>query len=131
MSKTLLGIIQMDAFNALLAQLWALNNQMQNLENKTQASAQAAQAMPCEFCRNNYPWEQCPMQEEIENYTGDYNWNHCNLYSNTYSLGWRNHPNFRWGGNQAGGQKPQAQVQARPQVQAPLGLQANAQNILQ
>lgn len=87
MSKTLLGIIQMDAFNALLAQLWALSNQMQNLENKTQASAQAAQAMPCEFCRNNYPWEQCPMQEEIENYIGDYNWNHCNLYSNTYSLG--------------------------------------------
>ncbi|KAA3477104.1 Transposon Ty3-G Gag-Pol polyprotein [Gossypium australe] len=28
-------------------------------------------------------------------------------YSNTYNLGWRDHPNFKWGGNQGGGNETQ------------------------
>lgn len=47
--KAMLGVIQMDAFNALLEQLSALSKQMQHLANKTHASTQAKQVMSCDF----------------------------------------------------------------------------------
>ncbi|KAG8493081.1 hypothetical protein CXB51_010415 [Gossypium anomalum] len=46
------------------------------------------------------------IEEEQVNYMGN---NNCrsqnNPYSNTYNAGWRNHPNFSWGGQ--GNQRPQ------------------------
>lgn len=42
MRKVVLGVIQMDALNALSAQLLAQSKQLQNLKDKTQAGAQVA-----------------------------------------------------------------------------------------
>ena len=39
---------------------------------------------------------------EEANYLGNSNWGQNDPYSNTYNPGWRNHPNFSWGGQQKG-----------------------------
>ncbi|KAG8490839.1 hypothetical protein CXB51_014030 [Gossypium anomalum] len=45
-------------------------------------------------------------EEEQVNYIGNNNFiSQNNPYSNTYNAGWRNHPNFSWGGQ--GNQRPQ------------------------
>lgn len=104
------------------AQMVALNKQKKNLENKAQVHARAAKTLSCDFCRIDHQWEECPLKIEIANFIGKYNKNQNNNYSNTYNPRWRNHPNFRWGENQIGSQKPRAKTQA------PLGFQAQAQN---
>lgn len=108
----------MDGLNALSTYMAALSKQMQNLEHKTQANAQKAQALSCGFCGNNHSWEQCPLQAETTNFIGNFSKNHSNAYSNTYNPGWRNHPNFGWGGNQDGGQnfkcKPKYHLDSKP-----------------
>lgn len=124
--KNVPGVIQMDAFNALSAQLTTLSKLM--MENKTQASAQAAQVIPCDFCGSNHSWEQCLLQFETANFVGNYNRSQNNPYSNIYNPGWRNHPNFGWGGNQTGGQRPQAQAQTqnRPSLLSSLVVAASS-----
>ncbi|KAG8501564.1 hypothetical protein CXB51_003869 [Gossypium anomalum] len=47
-----------------------------------------------------------PTEEEQVNYMGNNNFrSQNNPYSNTYNVGWKNHPNFCWGGQQ--NQRPQ------------------------
>ena len=62
------GVLQMDAYNALSAQLTAINKLM--MENKSQPSAQAVQTLSCDFYGNSHSWEQCPLQSESANYLG-------------------------------------------------------------
>lgn len=49
----MIGVIQMDDFNALPAQIFALIEKKQNLETETWANAQATQVMSYDFCGNN------------------------------------------------------------------------------
>lgn len=51
--KNMIGVIQMDDFNALPAQIFALIEKKQNLETETWANAQATQVMSYDFCGNN------------------------------------------------------------------------------
>jgi hypothetical protein len=55
----------------------------------------------------------CPLSADQEqaNYVGQYLPKN-NPYSNTYNLGWRNHPNFLWSNNQ--GQQRNSQQAAQP-----------------
>lgn len=101
----------MDDFNALFTQMTTLNKQMQNIETKTHVHAKATQVLSCEFCRNDHSQEQCPLHTERVNFIGKYNKNQNNPHSNSYNLSWRNNLNFESGGNQARGQKLQAQAQ--------------------
>ena len=59
--------------------------------------------------------EQCPSNPESVNYIGNFNRGQNNPYSNSYNPGWRNHPNFSWGGNQG--------VSAGPRPSQPPGFQ--------
>ena len=68
----------------------------------------------------NWRWEahlmeQCPSNPESVNYIGNFNRGQNNPYSNSYNPGWRNHPNFSWGGNQG--------VPAGPRPSQPPGFQ--------
>ena len=59
----------------------------------------------CAICSHtNHTTECCPMSsftdQEHTNYVGNTFPKQNNPYSNTYNLGWRNHPNFSWGRNQ-------------------------------
>ncbi|RWR78511.1 putative serine/threonine-protein kinase PIX13 [Cinnamomum micranthum f. kanehirae] len=59
----------------------------------------------CAICSHtNHATECCPMSsftdQEHTNYVGNTFPKQNNPYSNTYNSGWRNHPNFSWGGNQ-------------------------------
>lgn len=48
---------------------------------------------------------ECPLQIEMTNFIVNYKRNQNDPYYNTYNIGRRNHPNFGWEGNQAGGKK--------------------------
>lgn len=45
----------------------------------------------CTYCEGAHLFEECSANHVFVNYMG--NNNHNNPYSNTYNLGWRNHPN--------------------------------------
>ncbi|KAG8498696.1 hypothetical protein CXB51_005123 [Gossypium anomalum] len=53
----------------------------------------------------DYPSFNPSTEEEQVHYMGNNSRPQNNLYSNTYNVGWRNHPNFSWGGQ--GNQRPQ------------------------
>lgn len=110
--KSTFGVLQMDAFNAISTQIVALSKQMRSLEVQSQANAQMEHVISYEFCGSEHFWDQCSLQVGSVNYIGNFNRSKNNLYSNTYNPGWRNHPNFGWGGNQYGWQKPETKPQA-------------------
>ncbi|KAH9734850.1 hypothetical protein KPL71_017531 [Citrus sinensis] len=51
----------------------------------------------CVYCEEGHLFDNCPRNLALVNYVGSFNkQNQDNLYSNTYNLGWRQHPNFSW-----------------------------------
>ncbi|GAU40459.1 hypothetical protein TSUD_134610 [Trifolium subterraneum] len=84
-AKKKAGMLELDTQTALLAQSQLMNTQMAAmLKHFTttpalQMQANAVQDVKCAFVKRNT--------------TND-------PYSNTYNPGWRDHPNFGWGGNQ-------------------------------
>ena len=53
--------------------------------------------MSCVYCGEGLLFDNCLGNPISVNYVGSFNRQHQdNLYSNTYNLGWRQHPNFSW-----------------------------------
>ncbi|KAH9680785.1 hypothetical protein KPL71_026683 [Citrus sinensis] len=53
--------------------------------------------MSCVYCGEGHLFDNCPGNPTSVNYVGNFNrQNQDNPYSNTYNLGWRQHPNFSW-----------------------------------
>jgi hypothetical protein len=75
---------------------------------------QVQQVEVCAICsHSNHTTETCPMSpftdQEQANYVGQGGFPlKNNPYSNTYNVGWRNHPNLSWSTNQ-NVQNPQGQ----------------------
>lgn len=95
---------------------------------QSQSNAQMGQVMSCDNFGDDHSWDQCPSQAKLVNYIGNFNMNQNNPCLNTYNPGWRNNPNFGWGGNQSSGQKLLCQVQSQAQILAPSGFEANTKS---
>ncbi|XP_062075995.1 uncharacterized protein LOC133780137 [Humulus lupulus] len=56
----------------------------------------------CVYCGDGHTFENCPSNPASVCYVGNQNFNcNNNLYSNSYNLAWRQHPNLSWGGQGA------------------------------
>ncbi|KAG8474732.1 hypothetical protein CXB51_031458 [Gossypium anomalum] len=87
-------------------QVELLNKKIDGLLGSTQIHP----GMRCDLSGGGVHTEYQPFnpttEEEQVNYMGNNNFrSQNNPYSNTYNVGWRNHPNFSWGGQ--GNQRPQ------------------------
>ncbi|KAK5772406.1 hypothetical protein PVK06_048694 [Gossypium arboreum] len=90
-----------------------LSNQVELLNKKIDSFLGSTQVHPVMRCdsrgggvHTEYQSFNPTTEEEQVNYMGNNNFrSQNNPYSNTYNAGWRNHPNFSWGGQ--GNQKPQ------------------------
>ncbi|KAI4297463.1 hypothetical protein L6164_037352 [Bauhinia variegata] len=124
------GIMEVDTLNALLAQNKIMTQQLANLSKKVEGLNISAVSLPsisCDFCGGNHSSGECPRnmfgqssQEQL-NYLGNPPRPQNDPFSNTYNLGWRNHPNISWGnkGNQGAPQRPPFSYQAPQQLFSP------------
>ena len=89
-----------------------LSNQVELLNKKIDGFLSSSQVHPVMQCEasgggssnSEYPPYGHNMENEQLNYMGNNPRSQNNPYSNTYNAGWRNHPNFSWGGQ--GNQRP-------------------------
>ena len=86
------GLHKVDTNTALNAKLDALSTMIASLET---------QGVSCEFCGGNHVSTDCQVSNphassfEHANFVSNFNrGSQTNSYSNTYNLGWRNHPNL-------------------------------------
>ncbi|MED6112225.1 hypothetical protein PIB30_059764 [Stylosanthes scabra] len=98
------GVLEVDTVDAILAQ------------NRTMAQQLSAMNKKLEKL------EDVHTSVEQVNYVGNQPRN--DPYSNTYNQGWKNHPNFSWGGNQGSNNRPyqlpfQRQQQYQPLTSTP------------
>ncbi|CAJ2661759.1 unnamed protein product [Trifolium pratense] len=110
------GMLELDTQTALLAQSTSMNTQMAAMlkhftnSSNSQMQVMAAQDLKCDFCGQGHANGECfPEGSEEAKYLANFkrsNPNH-NPYSNTYNPGWRDHPNFGWGGSQNSNQSQQ------------------------
>lgn len=92
-----------------------------NIGRQQVAQFQPAHNVSCEICGGPHSTVYCvatAKQIEEINFLRQ-----NNPYSNTYSLGWKNHPNFSWK-DQKGNVQQQGQSQYRNQFQQPQQQQA-------
>ncbi|XP_073152284.1 uncharacterized protein [Henckelia pumila] len=109
------GVHQVDSFTAISAQLEVMNRKIDSLSEG--AAAMRIQEVFCDTCGGEHFTKDCqtdnhfyvqggaPVQQG-----GNQNRPRNNPYSNSYNPGWRNHPNFSWGGT-----SNQARPQGNPQ----------------
>ncbi|KAL4271777.1 hypothetical protein GQ457_13G016270 [Hibiscus cannabinus] len=114
------GVLDLDANDSLSAQLSAITHMLKNLQKPT--DVRDAKAVSCIHYEGKHDANDCQTMHESASYVGKYNRNANNPNSNTYNLGWRQHPNFSWG-NQGGGNTSNAAMQQN--VNAPPGFQTN------
>ena len=73
----------------------ALNNQGGSVATVNAMNAASPTAsVSCVQCSEGHLYDMCPYNPQSVYYVQN------NPYGKTYNLGWRNHPNFRWVGNQ-------------------------------
>ncbi|XP_061993424.1 uncharacterized protein LOC133711297 [Rosa rugosa] len=91
------GVYEVDSRNQMVAVERKLDMLMNALGNGIKATPQV-----CSICSySDHTTDRCPMSamsEEQVNYMGQQRPKY-DPYSNTYNPGWKDHPNFRWGGN--------------------------------
>ncbi|XP_073277634.1 uncharacterized protein [Primulina huaijiensis] len=97
------GIHQVTDFSAVTAQLEALNRKIDSMN--TNGTAMRLQEIFCEKCGGEHYVKDCQdsgpfyvNEEAPVNQVGIQNRPRNDPYSNTYNPGWRQHPNFSWGG---------------------------------
>ncbi|KAG8488363.1 hypothetical protein CXB51_016383 [Gossypium anomalum] len=99
------GVFNLDAVTMLSNQVELLNKKIDGLYGSTQVHP----VMRCDSNRGvhnpDYPPFNPSTEEEQAHYIGNNFKPQNNQYSNTYNAGWKNHPNFSWGGQ--GNQRPQ------------------------
>ncbi|GAU51890.1 hypothetical protein TSUD_416750, partial [Trifolium subterraneum] len=102
------GMLELDTGTALLAGQSKMSNNIESLlkfftnQSASQAQVNAAQGVICDFCHQNHANGECfPAGSEEANYLANFRKSNPNNnpFSNTYNKGWRDHPNFGWGGN--------------------------------
>ncbi|XP_062006006.1 uncharacterized protein LOC133723206 [Rosa rugosa] len=91
------GVYEVDSRNQMVAVERKIDMLMNALANGIKATPQV-----CSICSySDHTTDRCPMSamsEEQVNYMGQQRPKY-DPYSNTYNPGWKDHPNFRWGGN--------------------------------
>ncbi|KAK5833771.1 hypothetical protein PVK06_017629 [Gossypium arboreum] len=119
------GIYNIDSVTMLSNQVELLNKKIDGLLGSTQGHP----VIRCDLSGGGVHTEYQPFnrttEEEQVNYMGNNNFrSHNNPYSNTYNAGWRNHPNFSWGGqgnqmpqNPQGFQQPLYQQEKKPNLE--------------
>ncbi|XP_075499747.1 uncharacterized protein LOC142538274 [Primulina tabacum] len=97
------GVHQVTDFSAVTAQLEALNRKIDSMN--VNGTAMRLQEIFCEKCGGEHYVKDCQdsgpfyVNEEVPvNQVGVHNRPRNDPYSNTYNHGWRQHPNFSWGG---------------------------------
>ncbi|GAU30099.1 hypothetical protein TSUD_55830 [Trifolium subterraneum] len=102
------GKLELDIGTALLAGQSKMSNNIESLlkiftnQSASQAQVNAAQGVTCDFCHQNHANGECfPAGSEEALYLANFRKSNpnSNPFSNTYNKGWRDHPNFGWGGN--------------------------------
>ncbi|GAU46577.1 hypothetical protein TSUD_402660 [Trifolium subterraneum] len=102
------GMLELDTGTALLAGQSKMSNSIESLlkiftnQSASQAQVNAAQGVNCDFCHQNHANGECfPAGSEEALYLANFRKSNPNNnpFSNTYNKGWRDHPNFGWGGN--------------------------------
>jgi hypothetical protein len=113
------GLYQVKAEDDLSAKFLQLSKKVEamELQNSSQVNSMGNNAM-CVICENvGHSTEECPtipaFKEVLNNPSQVNALNHYNRpqndpYSQRYNEGWRNHPNFSWGGNSNSNQNHQA-----------------------
>ncbi|KAG8493031.1 hypothetical protein CXB51_010401 [Gossypium anomalum] len=124
----IVGVYNVDSATMLSNQVELLNKNIDSLLGSTQVHP----AMKCDSSGGGVPIEYPPFnpttEEEQVNYMGNNNFkSQNNPYSNTYDAGWKNHPNFSWGGqgnqipqNPQGFQQPPYQQETKPNLEETL-----------
>ncbi|KAG8485827.1 hypothetical protein CXB51_019172 [Gossypium anomalum] len=119
------GVYNVDSVNMLTNQVELLNKNIDGLLG----SAQLHPVMRCDSSgggiHTEYQSFNPTTEEEQVHYMGNNNSRpQNNPYSNTYNTGWRNHPNFSWGGqgnqrpqNPSGLQQPPYQQEKKPNLE--------------
>ncbi|XP_073120471.1 uncharacterized protein [Henckelia pumila] len=79
------GILEVDTLTALNAKIYAFTHQMAIMQTTSANQVQAQQ-----------PKEQQVFEIDAANFMGNQGRQPYNPYSNTYNLGWNNHPNLSW-----------------------------------
>ena len=99
-----MGVYELDAITALMAQVATLTRQLGSMKvNAIQASPLSYEHSSNPHSTVSYPTtspSETLSQPEQANFIPNFNRQQHNPYSNTYNPGWRNHPNFSWGNNQ-------------------------------
>ncbi|KAJ1436527.1 hypothetical protein SESBI_04137 [Sesbania bispinosa] len=102
------GVFEVSSLDAILAQNKLLSQQVTNLTKQVsnlQVNAVTTPPLVCDFCGGQHVNGECQANQAEEHVkaVGQQN----NAFSNTYNPGWRNHPNFSWGGqSQQGNEAP-------------------------
>ena len=99
------GIYNLREFHDLQAKFASLVRKVEILENKKSDQVKYFQEIACDICSSNHHFTQdCltlpALKECLYDQVNAINTcNKPNPYSQTYNLGWRNHPNFSWRNN--------------------------------
>ncbi|KAL5569743.1 hypothetical protein UlMin_026318 [Ulmus minor] len=128
-TKNVAGVHELGDVSALTAQIASLTNMLKAVSTSNvvspasmsspvssislvviEPSSSSVETVSCVFCGGGHIYDDCPNNPVSVNYVGNYNAGNYNSgnynrgnnpYSNTYNLGWRQHPNFSWS-NQTG-----------------------------
>ncbi|XP_045809752.1 uncharacterized protein LOC123904106 [Trifolium pratense] len=131
-AKKKAGMLELDTQTALLAQSTLMNSQMAAVlkhitsTSNSQMPVMAANEVKCDFCGQGHANGQCfPEGSEEAKYLANFKRNNPkhDPYSNTYNPGWRDHPNFGWGGNQNSNQSQQQSSSQNSQQRRPSQLE--------
>ncbi|XP_073154065.1 uncharacterized protein [Henckelia pumila] len=94
------GIHQIDAFTSVAAQLEVMNKRIKELSVGN--SVMRVQEVWCEKCGAEHFTKDCQTFSQPEgvmtSHMGNQNRPRNDPFSNSYNPGWRQHPNFSWGG---------------------------------
>lgn len=92
------GMLPLDTRTTLLAQIELLNKKLAE-SSLGRAKVSQVRALRRDFCEEEHVNGRCSLERTSEEVQFS-NFQKNNLYSNTYNIGWKEHPNFRWNNNQ-------------------------------
>lgn len=99
------GVHQIDQSTSMAARISSMENLLKQVVSKIGDKEKKVE-VSCVFCHGSHLYDECPQNPESVCFLGRQNGGfrqpqqQNNPYSETYNPGWRNHPNFSWGGNQ-------------------------------
>ncbi|KAL5578038.1 hypothetical protein UlMin_019737 [Ulmus minor] len=149
-TKKVAGVHELGDVSALTAQIASLTNMLKAVSTSSvvspasvsspvsaislvviEPSNSSVETVSCVFCGGGHIYDNCPNNPVSVNYVGNYNAGNYNSgnynrgnnpYSNTYNLGWRQHPNFSWS-NQTGQSSNNPNKPINPNANASPGFQ--------